>query len=56
MVDCVLFFVMTLASLEVIKDEKASLSSSLEMHVEMTIQLQQEIDDLKAEQVRTGNC
>ncbi|KAG0045822.1 hypothetical protein BGZ83_008945 [Gryganskiella cystojenkinii] len=38
------------ASLEAIKDEKASLSSSLEMHVDMTLQLQQEIEELKAEQ------
>ncbi|KAI1317586.1 hypothetical protein EDD11_008156 [Mortierella claussenii] len=36
-------------ALDSIKDEKASLSSSLEMHVELTIQLQQEINDLKSE-------
>ncbi|KAG0320030.1 hypothetical protein BGZ99_004713 [Dissophora globulifera] len=34
-------------ALETAKDEKASLSSSLEMHVELTMQLQQEIDGLK---------
>ncbi|KAF9576084.1 hypothetical protein EC968_000151 [Mortierella alpina] len=34
-------------ALEAVRDEKASLSSSLEMHVELTMQLQQEIEDLK---------
>ncbi|KAF8939091.1 hypothetical protein BGZ58_010660 [Dissophora ornata] len=37
------------AALETAKDEKVSLSSSLEMHVDLTIQMQQEIEDLKAE-------
>ncbi|KAF9402618.1 hypothetical protein BGZ94_004863, partial [Podila epigama] len=34
---------------ETLKDEKSSLSSSLEMHVDLTLQLQQELDDLKKE-------
>ncbi|KAF9110628.1 hypothetical protein BGX27_006072 [Mortierella sp. AM989] len=36
-------------ALENVKDEKTSLSNSLEMHVELTLQLQQEIDSLKAD-------
>ncbi|KAF9395075.1 hypothetical protein CPC16_009335 [Podila verticillata] len=36
-------------ALEALKDEKLSLSSSLEMHVELTLQLQQEVDSLKTE-------
>ncbi|KAG0342024.1 hypothetical protein BG000_007217 [Podila horticola] len=39
----------TQSALEVMKDEKMSLSSSLEMHVELTLQLQQEVDNLKDE-------
>ncbi|KAF9387191.1 hypothetical protein CPB97_002863 [Podila verticillata] len=39
----------TQSALEALKDEKLSLSSSLEMHVELTLQLQQEVDNLKTE-------
>ncbi|KAG0339589.1 hypothetical protein BG005_003433, partial [Podila minutissima] len=39
----------TQSALEALKDEKISLSSSLEMHVELTLQLQQEVDNLKTE-------
>ncbi|KAF9026066.1 hypothetical protein BGZ52_007920 [Haplosporangium bisporale] len=39
----------TQSALEALKDEKLSLSSSLEMHVELTLQLQQEVDSLKTE-------
>lgn len=36
------------AALEAAKDEKQSLSSSLEMHVDLTLQLQQEVDEMKS--------
>lgn len=45
------YLVKTIAALEALKDEKISLSSSLEMHVELTLQLQQEVDNLKTELV-----
>ncbi|KAG0060572.1 hypothetical protein BGZ89_012175 [Linnemannia elongata] len=35
-------------ALEAAKDEKQSLSSSLEMHVDLTLQLQQEVDEMKS--------
>ncbi|KAF8933860.1 hypothetical protein BGZ47_010675 [Haplosporangium gracile] len=37
-----------LAALEAAKDEKESLSSSLEMHIDLTMQLQQEVDEMKS--------
>lgn len=39
---------MSLAALEAAKDEKESLSSSLEMHIDLTMQLQQEVDEMKS--------
>lgn len=39
---------MCIAALEAAKDEKQSLSSSLEMHVDLTLQLQQEVDEMKS--------
>ncbi|KAF9366568.1 Vacuolar protein sorting-associated protein 29 [Mortierella sp. NVP85] len=38
-----------IATLEAVKDEKARMKDSLEMHVDLTMQLQQEIEELRAD-------